>query len=217
MFSMIYRYYALASLSDSLLIGEGNFLEKLVTDRLEEFGRVWLKQKVAEATGFDFLRRTKRAYTTGGMSEIRRARNRLLAGSSLAARSGFIGRGLRDIASGFNTEINRVETEVVGSDVRRAVVDRMEHALVGDEQDRGNGTGTGGRSGQSWSSARQEWLKANDAPWRHNWESQPRDPHGRWKAGRLKHPYMTKGARKIRTKRRIIARNAARESWRDNQ
>jgi hypothetical protein len=207
MFSMIYRYYALTSLSDALLTGEGNFLEKLVTNRLEEVGRVWVKQKIAEATGFDFVRRTKRAYTTGGFSEFRRARNRLLAGSSFSARSGFIGRGLRDIASGFNTEINRVETEVVGSDIRRAVVDRMENALLGDKDEE---QGSGERSGKNFSSSRQRWL---DAPWRHNWESQPRDPHGRWKPGRLKHPYMTKGARKIRAKRRAVARKSARESY----
>jgi hypothetical protein len=33
----------------------------------------------------------------------------------------------------------------------------------------------------------------------------------------LKHPYMTRGARKIRGKRRAAARNAAREAWRDSQ
>lgn len=202
---MLYRYYALTSLADQLLLGEANWLENLVTDRLEQVGRVWLKERVKEFTGFDLARRLNRGYATGGLSEIRRARNNFLSGSSLSARSGFIGRALRGAASGFETEINRKETEIVGSDVRRAVVDRMEHALLGDKPERRD---PGERQG--WSTSRQQWL---DAAWRHNWESQPRDPQGQWKPGRLKHPYMTKGARKIRAKRRAVARKAARQFY----
>jgi hypothetical protein len=203
---MLYRYYALTALADQLLDGEGNWLEKLVTDRLEQVGRVWLKEKVNELAGFDLARRTKRAYATGGLSEIRRFRNSWLSGGALSARSGFVGRGLRDIASGFNTEINRKETEVLGSDVRRAVVDRMENALLGEKPDKDQA----GRQQQTWSGSRQKWL---DAKWRHTWESQPRDPQGQWKPGRLKHPYMSKGARKIRTKRRAVARQAAKQGY----
>lgn len=204
--SMLYRYYALTSLADELLLGEENWLEKLVTERLQEEGRVWLKEKIKEFTGFDLVRRLQRGYTTGGASEFRRARNSFLNGSSLSARSGFIGRGLRDIASGFETEINRAETEVVGSDVRRAVVDRMEHALLGDKPNQDAGQ----REQPTWQNSRQKWL---DAAWRHDWRSQPRDPTGRWIPGRLKHPYMTRGARKIRSKRRATARKAARQFY----
>jgi len=205
---MLYNYYALSSLSDALLKGDQNFLEKLVTDRLEQVGRVWIKQKIFELSGVDLVRRTKRAITSQGISELRRARNSWLSGGSLSARSGFIGRALRSAASGFETEVNRRETEVVGSAARRAVVDRMEHALLGDKPE------TDRRKQQNWSGSRQQWL---DAAWRHDWRSQPRDPQGRWTPGRLKHPYMTRGARKIRGKRRAAARNAAREAWRDSQ
>lgn len=204
---MLYRYYALTSLADSLLDGTENILEKLVTDRLEQLGRVFIKQKVKEVVGFDLIRRGQRAYTTGGVSELRRGRNSFVSGSSFSARSGFIGRGLRDVASGFNTEVNRAETEVVGSDVRRGVVDRIEHALLGDKPDKEPG------QGQTFSASRQQWL---DAAWRHDWRSQPRDPEGRWKAGRLKHPFMTQGARKLRSKRRAAVRKTVREAFRDD-
>lgn len=201
---MLYRYYALTSLADSLLEGNQNFLEKLVTERLEELGRVFLKEKVKEVVGFDLVRRGKRAFTTEGVSELRRLRNDLVGGTPFAAKSGFVGRGLRDVASGFNAEVNRAETEVVGSDVRRGVVDRLENALLGEkpEHDRGQR--------QTFSQSRQKWL---DAKWRHDWRSQPRDAGGKWKPGRLKHPYMTVGARKIRGKRRAAARKAARQAY----
>jgi len=205
---MLYRYYALTSLADSLLGGEQNFLENMITERLEQLGRVWLKEKVNDLVGHDLARRMKRGYTTGGVSEIRRARNTWLGGTAMSARSGIIGRSLRAVSSGFETEVNRRETEVVGSDFRRGVVDRIEHALLGEKPDAERG------KQKSWSSSRQQWL---DADWRHDWRSQPRDPQGRWSVGRLKHPYMTQGARKIRRQRIAAARKAVKEAWRDSQ
>ena len=206
--SMLYSYYGLSSLADTLLSGESNFLEKMITERLEEVGRVWLKEKVDELVGHDLARRMKRGYTTGGLSEIRRLKNSALGGGAFSARSGFIGRTSRAITSGFETEVNRRETEIVGSDFRRGVVDRMENALLGEKPD------TERRNQQTWSGSRQQWL---DAGWRHDWRSQPRDPKGRWTQGRLKHPYMTQGARRIRRQRIAAARKAVKELWREEQ
>jgi hypothetical protein len=64
---------------------------------------------------------------------------------------------------------------------------------------------------QKWSKARQEWL---DEKWRHDWRTQPRDWHGRWSPGRLRHPYISKGARRIRRVRRREARTLARAAAR---
>src|SRR5512139_443302 len=63
---------------------------------------------------------------------------------------------------------------------------------------------------QTWKKSRQEWL---DESWRHDWRTQPRDPHGRWTPGRLRHPYISKGARRIRRARRKAAREAVRAAW----
>lgn len=60
---------------------------------------------------------------------------------------------------------------------------------------------------QTWRKSRGEWL---DESWRHDWRSQPRDPQtGEWVPGRLKHPYISKGARRLRLKRRKAAREMA--------
>ena len=205
---MLYTYYLLTSLSDALIGGEENFLENMVTERLHEVGKVWLKEKVADLLGHDFARRAKRGYTTGGLSEVRRLRNRWLGGTVMSARSGFVGRTLRGFSSGFESEFNRRETEVAGSDVRRAVVDRIEHALLGDKHEAADTDQQGTK--RSWTRSREQWL---DAEWRHDWRSQPRDPHGRWSPGRLKHPYMTKGARRIRRQRIAAARKAVHEAF----
>ena len=180
-------------------------LENLVTKRLEEVGKLWLKEKVADVVGHDFARRLKRGYTTSGLSEVRRLKNTALGGSAFSARSGVVGRTLRGFQTGFESEFNRRETQVAGSDVRRAIVDRMEHAFFGDRQSNADKAAS-----SNFKRSRQQWL---DEAWRHNWRSQPRDWHGRWTPGRLKHPYMTKGARRIRAKRRSAARKAVREAF----
>lgn len=67
-----------------------------------------------------------------------------------------------------------------------------------------------------WAKSRQDWL---NNLWQHNWESQPRDYHGRWIIGRLSRPYVArhpkrqKGikARRLRNKRRRMARRLARQ------
>jgi hypothetical protein len=59
----------------------------------------------------------------------------------------------------------------------------------------------------TWNKSRQEWLNNK---WRHDWRTQPRDARGRWIKGRLRHPYISKGARRIRRQRRAVARAAAR-------
>ena len=184
-------------------------------ERVEEIGKVWIKEKVDEATGIDLARRVKRAYSTEGLSEVRRLRNSLLGGSALSARSGVVGRVLRAFSSGFETEFNRLETSIAGSDIRRAVIDRVEHYLGGSKHaadDKDKDKEQGGK--KSWRQSREEWL---DSAWRHNWRSQPRDAHGRWTPGRLKHPYMTQGARKIRRKRRAAVRKAVHEAFTRDQ
>jgi hypothetical protein len=62
-----------------------------------------------------------------------------------------------------------------------------------------------------WSRSRNEWL---DRRWRHDWRTQPRDWHGRWIPGRLRHPYMSRTAKRIRRSRRRAARIAARTAIR---
>lgn len=59
-----------------------------------------------------------------------------------------------------------------------------------------------------WDRSRQAWLNQD---WRHNWRSQPRDWHGRWMPGRLKHPYISKTTRRARRKRRAVARKLAKQ------
>ena len=213
---MLYSYYALSSLADSLLEGEGNLLEKLVTDRIQEVGKLWLKEKVDQVVGHDFARRVKRGWTTGGMSEVRRLRNSWLGGSAFSARSGIVGRTMRAFDTGFISEFNRRETKVSGSDVRRAVVDRIEAALFGEGHGAGSTEGQESNQGKrrNWSGSRQQWL---NAAWRHDWRSQPRDFYGRWSPGRLNHPYMSKGARRIRRQRIAAARKTVHETFLRNQ
>lgn len=64
-----------------------------------------------------------------------------------------------------------------------------------------------------WSRSRREWL---DQSWKHDWRSQPRDVRGRWIPGRLRHPYVSKGVRRLRAKRRAVARAAVRDAWRND-
>jgi hypothetical protein len=61
---------------------------------------------------------------------------------------------------------------------------------------------------QKWSKSRQQWL---DERYRHDWRTQPRDYHGRWKVGRLRSPYVGKQRRHLRTMRRRAARKMARQ------
>jgi len=68
----------------------------------------------------------------------------------------------------------------------------------------------------TWATSRKDWLQNR---WQHNWESQPRDWHGRWMIGRLSYRYQpTKPkrkrgikARRLRMRRRRMARKMARQ------
>jgi hypothetical protein len=126
-----------------------------------------------------------------------------------------IGRGKAALASGGRSEVNRARS----SWLQGPSVPNLSGSGSGGSSDRIEKSFFKNKQGQSkgqkptWSGSRREWLDAN---WRHTWESQPRDVEGRWKPGRLKHPYISKGARRIRSKRRAAARKAVREAWRDD-
>lgn len=134
--------------------------------------------------------------------------------SLLPQGTGVIGRVAQAVATGGQSELNRVRSQWLSSLTPQrlpgqGMLGRLENAFLKNEHLLNRPSG----KWQKWSKSRQEWL---DEKWRHDWRTQPRDWHGRWSPGRLRHPYISKGARRIRRVRRREARAAVRgimSSW----
>lgn len=183
---MPFNMSLLSALAGSLVVGTDNSLEKLVMEKIEKMGEEFLKEAITHFTpGLNIVDRTKAAFRSAGKSELENARRNWLQGVSTVKAPG----------SGLS-----------------GTSERLEKAFFKDSKFQRPVGSSGGGGAKTWQGSRQQWL---DAEWRHDWRSQPRDAEGRWKAGRLKHPYMTQGARSIRRKRRAAARKAASAFWRD--
>lgn len=127
---------------------------------------------------------------------------------------GVVGRAAEALSTGGRSEVDRMRSQWLNSlmpvrTTSQGVAGRFQRAFLRNEHLLTRPEG----KWQRWSRSRQEWL---DERWRHDWRSQPRDWRGRWTPGRLRHPYISKGARRIRRARRQAARSAARgiiSSW----
>ena len=205
---MGFNVKTLASLATALVSGGSNPLEHILLEKLEAMGEEAIREIISQSlSDFDLLGRTKAAFETKGMSEINNLRARWLNPGGGAIGS-FASRTKTAYTTGGKSEFNRLRRRILGSDGSEAAK-RIQEAFFGKFKERDT-TYSRDEGGRTWSSSRREWL---DAGWRHDWRSQPRDKHGKWIPGRLKHPYMTKGARKIRSKRRAAARKAAKSAY----
>jgi hypothetical protein len=133
---------------------------------------------------------------------------------NLSPDMGIANRVVRAVETGGESEFNRARNEwlhaisptpLPGANILQKLEDLFEkrkQQIQSTRPDRPEG------NWWMWSNSRHQWI---DQRWRHNWRSQPRDWHGRWEPGRLRHPYISKGARRIRRQRRAAARKAAKQ------
>lgn len=194
----------LTKLATALVNGDDNIVEKLIANKLENMGEDMLMQLIGRAVpGFDVVQRAAAAVETGGVSEFNRLRSQWLHSITPSALPG--SGTLRRLQSAFDKNKHLLSrpggTRLtwIGKDWNDP--DKKWVRIVDD---------TGGH--WKWNRSRQQWL---DEGWKHDWRSQPRDPRGRWIEGRLRHPYISKGARRIRRARRKAAREMARNLMRD--
>jgi hypothetical protein len=180
----LFNIGTLVNLGSALLKGDGNAIERMITNKIESMGQSFLEGFVSNITkpAFGLGGRVEAAIRTGGGSEIKKQREEFIHSMSLPTSA--------------------------PAGVRKAVgtVNRFEQAFYRNAHLINRPEG----KHQIWSKSRQEWL---DQSWKHDWRTQPRDVEGQWKVGRLRHPYVAKGARRIRRKRRATARKIVRQAW----
>lgn len=205
----MFGFGVLADLATSLISGGENNIEKLILEKLEHMGEEFLKEIANEMIpGVDLIGRGKSALQSRGMSEVNRLRSHWLSGT--ASGSSFMNSGKTAGMGG----LQRLSVNVIGAE-QTDLAKKIQNAFFGgrDLQRTPGLLDNTEHGGKTWQGSRQQWL---DAGWRHDWRSQPRDKHGRWLPGRLKHPYMTQGARRIRRQRRTAARKAAKQAYSEN-
>lgn len=193
---------AIAALASTLVSGDENAIEKMIANKLENMGGSLISQLLESVTPkASDLSRIGKAIDTGGVSELERLRNEWL--SSVTPRpASFPGSGMaRRLQRAFDNNQHLLSrpggTELTWegkgwNDPDKKWVRRW--------------SSTGGH--WKWDKSRQQWL---DTSYRYDWRTQPRDYHGRWRAGRMKYAYVPKQQRRMRTMRRRAARKMARQ------
>lgn len=194
---------ALVKLASALTSGDDNIIEKLIRDKIEDMGEDLIGQALSNVMPMaGAAQRALTALETGGVSEFARLRSQWL--HSLIPSTSFPGGGaLRRLQGAFEKNKHLLS--------RPGGIKLTWEGSGWDAPDvkwKRSWSETGGH--WKWSKSRQEWL---DVSWRHDWRTQPRDPHGKWIPGRLRHPYISKGARRIRRARRKAAREAVKAAW----
>jgi hypothetical protein len=191
----------IANLAQALANGDPSIIEEIIADRLENMGGnliSQLLQSVNPNTGS--LKRIGKAIETGGASELERMRNEWL--SSVTPRASFPGSGMaRRLQRAFDKN-----QHLLSRPGGTALTWEGEGWRDPNKKWIRRWSSTGGH--WKWDKSRQQWL---DVSYRFDWRTQPRDYHGRWKAGRMKYAYVPKQQRRMRTMRRRAARKMARQ------